>query len=109
MQYTTQQYTDKQGPGFVQFGLTGFGQRFVETGKLRGYGYRKGGITGYTTPLVKLTTKWESFRQALATGSIESILQAAKSLPSLTVSLPGRVDQLRISYKGSTLFTARVC
>lgn len=109
--YTLEQYADKQGPEYVAFGLTGFGSRFVETGILRGYGYVYRGTTGYTTPAVKLSPKWEAFRAALASQDSAAILQAAKPLPSVSTGLRwsygGGEKVLSVSYKGALLFTAR--
>ena len=81
----------------------GFAERFVETGYLRGYGYVRGGVNGYISPRVKLTTRWENFRSALASLIVKDIVAAAKRLPSLSVNRARNGCISGYSYKGCSL------
>ena len=95
---------------FKNVSLTGFGQKFIETGVLRGYGYVRGGVTGYTSPKVKMTDTWMRLKDAMADLDANAVIEIAAKLPSLSVTIQphpraGHRD-LRVSYKGAMLLQA---
>ena len=54
----------------TEFRLTGFGKTFTSGGALRGYGYVRGGMTGYLPGTkAKQSPALDSLRAAVASGS----------------------------------------
>ncbi len=92
--------------------LTGFGQEFVETGKLRGYGYVCGGKTGKFGKAVG-GGAYELLRKSLRDGDLDGIVAAAKRLPTVSVRIDLNTSHpnnggFQVSRKGCSLFHAQV-
>jgi len=90
--------------------LTGFGEQFIKTGVLQGYGYVKGGATGRFGKKAS-GGAYETLRAALASGDLNEIVKAAQKLPTVIVridtSRPGNANYgFKVSRKGCVLFEA---
>jgi len=88
----------------TEFRLTGFGKTFTSGGALRGYGYVRGGMTGYLPGTkAKPSPALDSLRAAVASGDLAAVRAAAKRLPSVRITQDRAGGVVTVSRHGAQL------
>lgn len=88
----------------VEYRLHGFGRKFISGEPLRGYGYVRGGVTGYLPGTrAKEGPALAALRAALTTGDLAATRAAARRLPSVRIYQGTSDNEVSVSRHGASL------